>query len=291
MNEKHNTTVFGVTMFADMSIPEWKAKYLMDPAKIGSPPPSPTPDYKPKPTGRFIPSVNGEPRVSGANLAPNTHYDWIYGTCVSPVNNQAQCGSCWAWSAMEQIETDYTFNNKVPIASLLNSKQFPLSVQQIVDCDTTSYGCNGGWPGSAYDYVKGKGGIESAVTYPYTAVNGQCKDSGPKVRTVSGWSYQHQNDETGLFNYLNSNGPLSVCIDASGFYAYTSGIMPSTACSTSIDHCIQLTGFYTDDQGNVASWNLRNQWGTGWGMQGFVQFQYGKNTCDVTAFPTVVNAS
>ena len=50
-----------------------------------------------------------------------------------------------------------------------NGVQLALSTQEIVDCTADSFGCNGGWYGSALRYIQNKGGIAAARDYPYTS--------------------------------------------------------------------------------------------------------------------------
>ncbi len=60
------------------------------------------------------------------------------------------------------------------------------SEQQLVDCSTVNYGCNGGWYEDAWKYVASAGGQSTSASYPYTAVEGTCKaNSTVKGATLS----------------------------------------------------------------------------------------------------------
>jgi C1A family cysteine protease len=62
--------------------------------------------------------------------------DWRTKGAVNAVKNQGQCGSCWAFSAVSAAEGHHFIQT---------GKLLSFAEQELVDCDTTSYGCNGGW--------------------------------------------------------------------------------------------------------------------------------------------------
>jgi len=157
-----------------------------------------------------------------------------------------------------------------------------LSMQQVVDCDTSDDGCGGGDPPTAYQYVMSAGGLEAYVDYPYTGENGYCQfNSGDVVAKISGWNYATQSgNENNMASYLVSNGPLSICVDAESWQYYNGGIIvKGDGCGTSLDHCVMAVGF--DTTGSTPYWIVRNSWGTDWGMNGYLYVEMGQ---DVVVF-------
>jgi len=205
--------------------------------------------------------------------------DWT-GIYTTAVKNQGYCGSCWAFSATEQIESD-------SMRTLGTS--YVLSPEQITQCDQTSLGCNGGWSEHAYNYVSRAGGIETDANYPYTSylgVTGTChSDSSLFVISVS--DYTTIADESSMASYVQTTGPLSVCLDAESWNSYTGGIMK--VCGDNVDHCVQAVGVDASTVGGY--WIVRNSWGTDWGEEGFIRLSYGSNTCDITNDATWVSVS
>eukprot|EP01039_Chlorochromonas_danica_P005486 gene5486-6040_t len=254
------SAVHGITIFSDLSQAEFEAHYL-------------TADISQK---------NDEAKTYHNDNKPvdNTlgAVDWS-GKYTTAVKDQGYCGSCWAFSATEQIESD-------AIRTL--GVTYTLSPEQIVQCATSAYGCNGGWTEVAYSYVKSAGGIETEANYPYTSYSGttgSCKSSSSKyVIKVSG--YTTVKGESNMASYVQSTGPLSVCLDASNWNSYTGGILSS--CGKSVDHCVQAVGVDTSSGGY---WKVRNSWGTSWGEGGYIRLKYGQNTCDITNDPTYVAVS
>ena len=94
-------------------------------------------------------------------LQGQSEVNWVAKGKVTPVKNQEQCGSCWAFSTVATIESLYAINGNT-----LTS----FSEQQIVDCNTgVNQGCNGGMPYIAMQYVASNG-LETENDYPYTGV-------------------------------------------------------------------------------------------------------------------------
>jgi len=248
------SAVHGVTKFSDLSQVEFETSYLLSDASMRNP-------------NREVVTSVDVPVNAGSTK------DWS-GSLTSAVKDQGYCGSCWAFSATSQIESD---------AMRTLGKTWVLSPEQITQCDTTSYGCSGGWTEHAYDYVKKTGGLETDANYPYTSyqgTTGTCKSSSSKyVVTVTG--YTTISGETNMANYMLDSGPLSVCLDASSWNSYSGGIM--SVCGKSVDHCVQAVGVDTSSY-----WKVRNSWGTGWGESGYIRLKYGANTCAITSDPTYV---
>jgi len=258
---------FGVTQFSDLSPEEFKAHYL---------------------TAKFPKNYVKPPRHSregirhAVRVTPDpTNFDWDSAGVVTGIYNQGQCGSCWAFSATETVESYW---------ALAGNSLTELSMEQIVDCDTNDDGCGGGEPSNAYDYIQSAGGLEGYSNYPYTAGNGQagsCQfSSSYVVATISGST--SIDGEDGLYEQLSSSsgGPVSVCVDASSWQSYQGGVLQT--CGDSVDHCVQAVGYANYNQ-DGAYWIVRNSWGESWGESGFIWIAIGQDLCAIGDYATVVS--
>merc|ERR1711933_159925 len=115
-----------------------------------------------------------------AETAPSSK-DWVADGAVTPIKNQGQCGSCWAFSTTGGIEGQNF---------LVNGKLSSFSEQELVDCAGAegNQGCNGGLMDDGFEYVE-ENGLCFESAYPYTAEGGQCtKDSCNSHVTVTGYT-------------------------------------------------------------------------------------------------------
>jgi len=192
---------------------------------------------------------------------------------VTPVKNQASCGSCYAFAAAETTETVWAIKgNKLPI----------LSPQQIVDCsDIDPYdnaGCGGGNPNSTFQYIIDNK-LCSEKDYPYKSIKGNCKKCNP-VAKVSG--FVNVPDEKSMFETLKRT-VISIAIEADTqvFQFYSSGVFDDDSCGTNLDHAVVLVGYGTDDKDY---WILRNSWGETWGEKGYMRIVRNKNMCGLSEY-------
>jgi C1A family cysteine protease len=216
--------------------------------------------------------------------------DWQASGDVTPVKNQGQCGSCWAFASTGALECDY---------AITKGKLTSLSEQQLVDCTTSygNYGCNGGWWYNAFNYVKTEGGLCTESAYPYTARDGTCKAStcGTKYNPISSYTKVTPDDETAMTNAVAVGcNAVGVEADQTSFQYYSSGILTGL-CGTRIDHGVLAVGYGTS--GSQQYWKVKNSWGASWGDQGYIYIckDCGKNgnegECGINMYPYYTTAA
>ncbi|KAG1692991.1 hypothetical protein DVH05_024027 [Phytophthora capsici] len=228
---------------------------------------------KPTTTPTTPPTTNTPTEESATQTSTSTtetqsgSLDWSDTACMSPIQNQGQCGGCWAFATVAAVESLKCISNGKTSVN-------KYSEQQLLGCDSQNQGCGGGAPVYAYEYIQQNGLCgESAV--PYEMSNGgtatcgtTCSQSDPGL---TGYENLQAGDESALVKSVQSQ-PVVVAVASANdvFKQYTGGVVSSCG-TTDVDHAVVVVGF--DD----TSFKIRNSWGEDWGDAGYIRMARGSS--------------
>ncbi|CAH1790413.1 unnamed protein product [Owenia fusiformis] len=228
---------------------------------------------------------------SGTFMAPSNmvlpdSVDWRPKGYVTPIKDQKQCGSCWAFSATGSLEGQ-TFKKTGKLPSL--------SEQNLVDCSTKegNHGCGGGLMDLAFKYIKVNDGIDTEMSYPYEAKNDKCRyKSADKGGEDTGFMDIKRGSEKDLQSAVATVGPISVAIDAGhfSFRMYKTGVYYEPKCSSvRLDHGVLAVGYGSENMQDY--WIVKNSWGKSWGSEGYIKMARNRdNQCGIatqSSYPLV----
>ncbi len=196
-------------------------------------------------------------------------FDWRDYGGVSSVKNQAGCGSCWLFGAVAALESAVLINEGI---------EYDLCEQQVLSCRTPGYGCSGGFPTWAWNYIRDNGAaLEECM--PYEADDTvPCEDEFcQKYAAVNEW-VDIPNTEDAIKTALGV-GPVTTSFTVyNDFYSYGSGCYENPGTDPT-NHCMLICGWDDDACGGEGAWLVKNSWDTSWGDDGFVWIKYG--SCNV----------
>jgi len=266
-NAKGNTFTLGITPYADLTGDEFVERHA------GM-------DREAKPNATL-----GVRAYTGADLP--TEVDWTTKGAVTPVKDQAQCGSCWAFSSTGALEGAW---------QIATGKLVSISEQQLVDCAKFRYGnmgCSGGLQPRAFRYVENNAMCAEA-DYPYTgttSIFASCKTSSCTTPALpegalTTFEYTEKTEES-LMEAL-ARQPVAVSLEADKdiFHLYKSGVVQGPGCGTTLDHAVLAVGYGTTEDG-VKYWKVKNSWTTQWGEEGYVRIVRGTDECGILNGPPV----
>jgi len=217
------------------------------------------------------PGLEGKPQKDTGLPA---YFNWCDLNGCTPVKDQGQCGSCWAFATVGPLESAILIKGG-------NTQD--LSEQYLVSCNTDGWSCNGGW--WAHDYHEDKLGLNQAQAgavheqdFPYVAQNAGCGQPYSHDERISSWSYVGRvpytiPSTTAIKQAVQTYGPVTVGVCAgNNFASYSGGVLVKSdrSCGSGVNHAVVLTGW--DDA--KRAWRLRNSWGSGWGEDGYAWIRY-----------------
>jgi cathepsin L len=217
-----------------------------------------------------------------AHVVMDDEVDWRTKGAVTPVKNQHDCGSCYAFSATGALEGQH-FRKTGELKSL--------SEQNIIDCSKKfgNLGCEGGMMNYAFLYVEDNRGIDTEQSYPYEAEDDKkCRyDKSKRGTTNRGFIDVPESDEEALKQAVATIGPISVAfyiVDDGSFHFYSKGVYENVECSSKLEdlnHGLLVVGYGTTEEG-ADYWLAKNQWGEYWGEDGYVRLARNRdNACGI----------
>ena len=237
-------------------------------------------DASPKPIVTTVPNEFSWKNYNGK--------DW-----TTPAKNQGQCGSCWAFAAIETLES--IINIREDHADL----DPDLSEQYVLSCLPESGSCRGGDPYEAFLYMMettSQGNYHNGALFescfPYQAndevpCSDKCENWEEFLVPILDCGYWHTDgsseDIEAIKTQVMETGPVTTFMmatdnfkewwlsnhDPEDYYPYPGHVQ-------GINHCVEIVGWKDDSSiGNGGYWIVKNSWGKYWGYDGFFNIEYG----------------
>jgi C1A family cysteine protease len=196
------------------------------------------------------------------------------GDMITPIRNQAACGSCVAFGSSAAVEGTLRAEHSDPSLELDLSEAY-LFYCKAAEEGRTCDGPTGGWnPKAALDVCSQGGGVPEEACFPYTAGDQECAvcaDWEAQATTLASW--QPLDTPAEMKEWLADHGPtVASMVVYEDFMHYAGGTYRHVSGREEGGHCICIVGY----EERRSLWIAKNSWGTGWGEGGFFRIAFGE---------------
>ena len=194
---------------------------------------------------------------------------------VNGVQDQGECGSCWAFGTLAPLECAIKIRDGISV---------DLAEQWLLSCNKDGWDCDGGF--FAHDYLVSKNdlcrqtGAVMESDFPYAATELPCECPYERHYWIDSWAYIGNSYTVpateDIKQAVMTYGPVSVGVFVNdAWYGYSGGIF--NACEVgNTNHAVAIVGWDDNFQGSgVGVWIVKNSWGADWGDDGFIYMPYG----------------
>ncbi|XP_068228280.1 dipeptidyl peptidase 1-like [Palaemon carinicauda] len=213
---------------------------------------------------------------------------------ISPIGDQASCGSCYAFASAANLEAKLRITSKM-------ERQDIFSPQDMVSCTYLDQGCFGG-----FDYlVAGRYAMEQGVVSesenPYLGKDAPCTTSKTAKRTYVS-NYKHVGgyygacNEATMMEAIVHRGPVSVSFQVySDFHPYSGGIYHHTGFVNEFNpfeetnHVVLVVGYGVEESTGEKYWIVKNSWGEWWGEEGYFRIRRGTDECAIESMAVEID--
>ena len=194
--------------------------------------------------------------------------------CISSNRYQGHCGACWAFAASSVLSDRLCIQE---------NKQVTLSPQYLVSCDKESYGCNGGYPMKALQFLYDTGTVLENC-FPYQGKDVECISRCKNFMPMKMYKCIHS--PTAVYEIeemreaIYSGGPIQTSFEVfEDFRLWNGEGIYHHVWGDSVGwHSVRVIGWGVD---GVEYWLTANSWGPGWGDNGFIKIEQGECSIDV----------
>ena len=191
------------------------------------------------------------------------------GNWVTPVKNQGNCGSCWDFAAVAQVESWWKIYNANLDSMIDLSEQFVLSCGDAGSCD----GGNGALALTFIETV----GIPTEACFEYQEndeipCSDACSTWADEAITIPGWGWITLEEDI-IDNIKNAvyRHPVSAHFTVyTDFFSYSSGVYEYVWGEEEGGHLVLIVGWNDEEQ----SWICKNSWSEQWGLQGYFRIKW-----------------